>query len=272
MKKKLKKIEAKIQRFIEGNAARFFQSRELSTRLARELAQSMTANLSLGDSGGQRAPNHYTIFLSPEDRLELHGEARPEEELAGILEKQGQEAGFLFHGRPVVQIVPSADIESGNLKITAEFRDEPATATEAFQADAANAPAELPPKAFLVVGGSKVFPLQKPVLNIGRRLDNQLVIDDPRVSRVHAQLRAIGEHFVVFDLGSTGGTYVNGVRVSQSVLYPGDVISLAGFTIVYGQDAPRSLDESRGYTRPFAVDQNKTITRRDRESSPDSDP
>jgi pSer/pThr/pTyr-binding forkhead associated (FHA) protein len=83
-----------------------------------------------------------------------------------------------------------------------------------------------------------VFPLKKSIINIGRRLDNHLVIDDPRVSRNHSQLRAIKGRFVIFDLNSTGGTFVNGQRTSQSVLYPGDVISLAGVPLVFGQDNP----------------------------------
>jgi pSer/pThr/pTyr-binding forkhead associated (FHA) protein len=97
---------------------------------------------------------------------------------------------------------------------------------------------KMPENAFLIVEGVKVFPLKLPVINIGRRLDNQLVIDDPRVSRNHAQLRAIKGRFVVFDLNSTGGTFVNGQRASQTVLYPGDVISLAGVALIFGQDNP----------------------------------
>ncbi|MBK6645463.1 MAG: FHA domain-containing protein [Anaerolineales bacterium] len=49
---------------------------------------------------------------------------------------------------------------------------------------------------------------------------------------------AIKGRFVVFDLNSTGGTFVNGQRTSQSVLYPGDVISLAGVALIFGQDNP----------------------------------
>jgi pSer/pThr/pTyr-binding forkhead associated (FHA) protein len=90
----------------------------------------------------------------------------------------------------------------------------------------------------LIVEGVKVFPLTTAVINIGRRLDNQLIIDDPRVSRNHAQLRSIKGRFVVFDLNSTGGTFVNGQRTSQSVLYPGDVISLSGVSLIFGQDNP----------------------------------
>ena len=123
-----------------------------------------------------------------------------------------------------------------------------------------------PKNAFLIVDGVKVFPLTEPVVNIGRRLDNQLVIDDPRISRNHAQLRAIKGRFVIFDLNSTGGTFVNGQRTSQSVMYPGDVISLAGVPLVFGQDNPpprpdladtNPLNEASG-ERPTAFLQRKT--------------
>ena len=97
---------------------------------------------------------------------------------------------------------------------------------------------KIPSNAFLIVEGVKVFPLTLPVINIGRRLDNQLVIDDPRVSRNHSQLRAIKGRYVLFDLNSTGGTFVNGQRINQSVLYPGDVVSLAGVALIFGQDNP----------------------------------
>lgn len=96
----------------------------------------------------------------------------------------------------------------------------------------------MPENAFLIIEGVKVFPLKVSVVNIGRRLDNQLVIDDPRVSRNHVQLRSLKGRFVLFDLNSTGGTFVNGQRTNQSVLYPGDVVSLAGVAIIFGQDNP----------------------------------
>jgi len=84
------------------------------------------------------------------------------------------------------------------------------------------------------------------VLNIGRREDNHLVTDDPRVSRTHAQLRAVRGVYYLFDLNSTGGTFVNGEAVMRWPLKPGDVISLAGFPIIYGQDASPDLPVQPG--------------------------
>ena len=96
---------------------------------------------------------------------------------------------------------------------------------------------EIPSNTYLVFESIKVFPLEKDLVSIGRRLESALVIDDPRVSRTHAQLRAINGRYVIFDMNSTGGTYVNGQKVSQSVLYPGDVISLAGVQLFFRQDS-----------------------------------
>ncbi len=99
-------------------------------------------------------------------------------------------------------------------------------------------PVRIPEDAFVIVDGVKVIPLTQPLIRIGRRLENNLVLDDPRVSRTHAELRAINGRYVLFDLNSTGGTIVNGLRITQSVVYPGDVISLAGVNLVYGQKNP----------------------------------
>ncbi len=99
-------------------------------------------------------------------------------------------------------------------------------------------PARIPEDAFVIVDGIKVIPLNQPLIRIGRRLENNLVLDDPRVSRTHAELRAINGRYVLFDLNSTGGTFVNGLKITQSVVYPGDVISLAGVNLVYGQKNP----------------------------------
>ena len=92
----------------------------------------------------------------------------------------------------------------------------------------------IPKNAFLIVEGDQVFSLDRALINIGRRSDNQLVIDDPRVSRAHAQVRVIAGQFVLFDLQSKGGTSVNGRRIERAVLSPGDVISLAGVPLLFG--------------------------------------
>ena len=98
--------------------------------------------------------------------------------------------------------------------------------------------AGIPENAFFIMEVGKAYPLVEAVINIGRMLDNDLVIDDPRVSRHHAQLRAANGHFVLVDLNSTAGIFVNGRRVTETILYPHDTISLGGVVLTFQQDEP----------------------------------
>ena len=110
--------------------------------------------------------------------------------------------------------------------------------TNDLQAKSEDDVGTIPEDAFVIIDGTRVVPLNQAVVNIGRRIENTLVVDDPRVSRTHAQLRAINGRYIIFDLNSTGGTFVNGKKVNQSILYSGDVISLAGADFIYGQKNP----------------------------------
>ena len=72
----------------------------------------------------------------------------------------------------------------------------------------------------------KSFDLAKDVITVGRDLSNDLVINDAEMSRHHSRLIRQGSHFVIEDLGSTNGTFVNSSRVSgQYTLNVGDIIN-----------------------------------------------
>jgi hypothetical protein len=66
---------------------------------------------------------------------------------------------------------------------------------------------------------------------LGRALDNDIVLDDPRVSRHHARLGARAGRLVLTDLGSANGVWVGGKRVAEAVLGPGDRIELGSTAI-----------------------------------------
>jgi pSer/pThr/pTyr-binding forkhead associated (FHA) protein len=110
----------------------------------------------------------------------------------------------------------------------------------------------IPQNAILIIEGVIVHSLKESIINIGRKLGNHITIDDPRISRQHAQLRAVNGHFVLFDLDSMGGTFVNGQKTTQIVLYPDDTISLAGVTLVFAQDNP-TLRSGQVETSPLGA-------------------
>src|SRR5512138_922366 len=72
----------------------------------------------------------------------------------------------------------------------------------------------------------KVYPLDKGEMFVGRDLSNDIVINDPEISRRHARLFLQGASYVLEDLGSTNGSFVNGQRlVGPNILRPGDTIT-----------------------------------------------
>jgi pSer/pThr/pTyr-binding forkhead associated (FHA) protein len=103
---------------------------------------------------------------------------------------------------------------------------------------------EIPKNAFLIVNGSEIFPLRKKVVNIGRMDDNDIIIQNAHVSRYHARLMAADGKYTLLDLESTGGTSVNGKRVSRAPIKPGDVITLSGVPLIYGRSKGAAKLES----------------------------
>jgi hypothetical protein len=108
---------------------------------------------------------------------------------------------------------------------------------------------------FLIDQNSQTTCITKTAFNIGRRIDNDLVIDDARVSRQHAQIRFSPKGCILFDLNSTGGTFINNMKIVQQKLQSGDVISLAGATLVYGEEAQKedglgSMHPNHSETKP----------------------
>ncbi|MCB1057147.1 MAG: ATP-binding cassette domain-containing protein, partial [Acidobacteria bacterium] len=84
---------------------------------------------------------------------------------------------------------------------------------------------------------------------LGRDVGNDLVIDHPLVSRHHARIRRGAEGFVLEDLGSTNGTFVDGRRSLRTVLRPGDRFSVASQSFYLDQSGePRRYDQDRSLT------------------------
>ena len=86
--------------------------------------------------------------------------------------------------------------------------------------------------AYLIVN-SQIFQLNQSVTSIGRMLDNDLVIQEPLISRHHAEIHLDGDRYVIKDLNSTSGTFLNNKKVPNGVLYSGDIILLANIPIMF---------------------------------------
>ena len=70
------------------------------------------------------------------------------------------------------------------------------------------------------------YPLAQPGVKVGKAPDNDLVIDHPTVSRNHLIVRRQGDRFLVQDLGSTNGTFIDGAQVREAYLRPGALLEV----------------------------------------------
>jgi len=84
-------------------------------------------------------------------------------------------------------------------------------------------------------GGGDTIPLMKKFLVVGRRESCDIVLRWPNVSGSHCELSLVDGFWYVKDLASSNGTKVNGTRVAERRLDPGDTLSIARheFEVVY---------------------------------------
>jgi pSer/pThr/pTyr-binding forkhead associated (FHA) protein len=258
MNTKFEQLEARLQALFEDQILSLLPGMTPEERLIQKLALALRQNIVEQKEQGAVAPNTFTLIVA-KGADQIWKEPRIMNALKNIISAAAKDVGLKMETQPIITITTDETYSQKDISIIASHTLEPVEDTKgmSMNSNKPNANAEpFPENAFLIIEGVKVFPLKEPIINIGRRLENHLVIDDPRISRNHAQLRAINGRYVLFDLNSTGGTFVNGQRTSQTVLYPGDVISLAGVALIFGQDTP-----------PPRLDLNDTMPLKDRDSS-----
>jgi len=239
------RFEALAERLVEGTFARLFAGYLHPLEVATHLARAMEDHQVRTPGGVALAPTHYWICLHPQDfgPLLTHRPTLPED-LAEHVAALAREAGLVLTGPPVVAVEPLLEVPPHSVRVEARWQPEEASQeatremTEEEQRHIQAAAGEEPRgQPFLIVGDRHVE-LTQPVVSIGRALDNEIILEDPRVSRHHAQLRRRFGRYILYDLGSSGGTTVNGYPVQECVLHPGDVLSFAGVEVIYGEEVP----------------------------------
>jgi hypothetical protein len=96
------------------------------------------------------------------------------------------------------------------------------------------------PPAWLTIrlpqAGQEIYHIQKPEINIGRQRSNDIIVEDKRVSRLHAKILYQNGHFTIFDLGSVNGIAVNGIpHVKQHTLRSGDRFTVGSYDFYFDE-------------------------------------
>jgi len=243
---KLAQFEAAARRLVEGSFARAFAGRlrpvEVTAHLSRAIEE---GQVSLPD-GAVQAPTHYWIYLNREDREALSASHLAlTDDLADRIVALASEADLVLPGTPILYVMTDPELKPHDVRVearwlpgavpTMERTREILPGNENEEQEDDSVP---PGRPFLILDGKRHVNLNAPLVAMGRALDNSVIFEDSRVSRHHAQLRRRYGRYVLFDVGSARGTRVNGYRIKECVLHSGDVISLGGVDVIYGEDPP----------------------------------
>jgi FHA domain/FhaA, N-terminal domain len=235
---KLDKIEAKLKAFFEKSARLAPQQKHL--HIAEQLVMAMRNAIEDDSESGLAAPGGYLLRMHPQALMEWEENPQLLDDLTYALQRAAKEAGIRFLTPLAIHLAEDAALDPETVKISvnnpvSKLEETAVMSSKESKPVDANIVSQI--NAFLILKDRHAIPLTEPVVNLGRMQDNQIAIEDARVSRRHAQLRVMQNHYMLIDLNSTGGTYLNGQRIRKAALKPGDVISLAGVAIIYGEDS-----------------------------------
>ena len=219
--------------------------------VAEQLTREVGATAKRDSRGLIYSPDQFTLSLHTVDARTLAGNSPAiQDDLARVIQSALAQAGFSFARNLHVTLSSDPTLRIGEARVIAWHSRDPlslSTQPEGLPEEPLTPPAV---GAFLIVDGKRHFRLDRPVVTIGRKLDNHLVLADPHVSRRHAEVRLQGGRHMLRDLSSTSGTRVNGVLTMEHLLQAGDVITISGMTLIYGEDPAGPPGTTARYTPP----------------------
>ncbi|MFN8212474.1 MAG: DUF3662 and FHA domain-containing protein [Candidatus Nanopelagicales bacterium] len=220
----LDRFEQRVDRAVNGAFAKAFKSELQPVEIAAALTNEMDSRAAVVSRARTVVPNVYTVIVSTEDynRLSVYDETLVGE-FAVMIRDYAQQQQYSFLGSVTVAMQPSEDSAQGTVEIVSEAR------VDHDVAPAAGPPAGSAPR---LEGKLGTFQLTRAVTRIGRGADSDIRIEDPGVSRHHAEVR-IGSDVILRDLGSTNGTYVNGTLIAEQPLRDGAVITIGSTNLTF---------------------------------------
>lgn len=238
----LSRFEQLMENMVEGSVARMFRSQLQPAEIAKRLERAMESNQTISVNR-VIVPNVYRVFLNPKDFAAFQPiKTEIEREMAVYLTDLAEERNFTLLEHPQVQMHEDAAVPRRSIQVVAETSRGVADAPGDTQVIAAatqyqgqGRPATKGHAMLLLqtTHGPQPIPIESTMLTVGRGLSNDIILEDTRVSRHHAQLRYKTRRFWLTDLGSTNGTFINGERVTEAALRDGDKVSLGGLELTF---------------------------------------
>ncbi len=243
-------LEARLENLVEGAFAHFFGKKIRAQDVALQLARGMESGLRVSNDRDPRsiAPDSYRIRVSADTVAHLQ---KRQPNLTAILSQHMVElaasSGYRLDAAPVIELISDEALKSGDIRVTAHHIQASDNSTNIINRVAIPAKNEHPNNPQLIVG-TRTIALDEPLLNVGRSLDNHVILEDPQVSRHHAQIRLRFGRYTLFDGQSRSGTFVNDIMVREHTLHAGDIIRMGNTQLLYVEDD--ELEQTDGNMPP----------------------
>ena len=228
----LHRFEQRLETMVTGAFARAFRSAVQPVEVAAALQREVDNSAQILSRDRRLVPNQFHVELSPQDHERLAPYSSTlADELVEMLRDHAHEQSYVFTGPVSIAFDESEDLSTGRFRVRSAALAKVTPMSDASVSDTAVRRA----KVILEVNGMR-HPLDPPGIVIGRGTEADLRINDPGVSRRHAEIRIYpGDTAVpqvsVVDLGSTNGMLVNGQRVQQATLDDGAQIKIGNTTM-----------------------------------------
>ena len=231
----LQRFENRLEQLVSGAFAKAFRSAVQPVEVAAALQREVDNSAQILSRNRRLVPNQFHVELSPQDYQRLAPYSSTlSDELVEMLRDHAHEQSYVFTGPVSISFDEKEELTTGRFHVRSSALASVTPASDSAVTDTAVRRANV----ILEVNGMR-HPLDPPGIVIGRGNDADLRINDPGVSRRHAEIRiypgdpATGgtPQVSVVDLGSTNGVLVNGHKVSQATLDDGAQIKVGNTTM-----------------------------------------
>jgi len=217
----MRNLERAIERGVDGVLGRVFRSEVSRLEMAKRVERELEAGTRRGPAGSRVMPNEIEVRIHPDDAAALDTDtAEIEKDLLTMARELARDDECGFEGPLVVTVSATSEAQRGTIEVFA-------TAEQSI--------AGVPPGTLIYPDGYRydLAPSGPQGIELGRDVSCDIVIDDERASRRHAQVRPSARGWIVEDVGSTNGTRVNGFRMTVQLLVDGDVITIGATTFTF---------------------------------------
>ncbi|MDQ1248348.1 MAG: hypothetical protein QG597_2720 [Actinomycetota bacterium] len=222
----LDRFETSLDKMVNGAFAKAFKADVQPVEIAASVQKEMDERAAVVTRTRTVVPNEYVVHLSDSDyeRLATYAEVLSDE-LAELAREYAQEQRYTFLGPVAVTLTEEDGLATGVFRVSSQ-----ATAAAPTTVGRAGTGVSLHPR-LLAAGQEIVLPGSTTVLGRGNEVDIRL--EDPGVSRRHAEITVADGVATITDLGSTNGTLVDGVKITSQPLADGSIIRLGSTDITY---------------------------------------